>query len=152
MVKLRYMKKIFGILVAMVLGMGVLTGVPVSAANGGGSGGGGNSCSSSFLGFYPWYNGLTDADCNIKTPSDSGDGKGLASFVWTIILNVMADLTLAIGYVMIGVTIWGGFYMMTSAGEPGKVEKARKILTAGVAGSIIGVLASVIAHVIISIL
>jgi len=50
------------------------------------------------------------------------------------------------------VTIWGGFYMMTSAGEPGKVEKARKILIAGASGSIIGVLASVIAHVIISIL
>lgn len=148
MVKLRYMKKIFGTLMAVIVGLGVFTGVPAYAA---GSGSGG-SCSSSFLGFYPWYDGLTDSNCNIITPTDDGTGKGLASFIWTIILNVIADLTLAIGYVMLGVTIWGGFYMITSQGDPGKVTKARRILTSGVAGSIIGVLASVIAHVIISIL
>ena len=149
MVKLRYMKKIFGLVIAAMVGLGVFTGVPVYAdANSGDE-----SCGGSFLGFYPWYDGLPmDAKCNIQPPSDTGNGKGLANFIWTIILNVVADLTLAIGYIMIGVTIWGGFYMITSNGDPGKVAKARKILTAGVSGSLIGVLASVIAHVIISIL
>ena len=110
-------------------------------------------CAAPFLGFYPWYYGLpVDGKCRIKEPTDDGSGKGLATFIWTIILNVIADLTLAIGYIALGTIIWGGYYMITSNGDPGKVTKARKILVAGISGSLIGIFASVIIHAIISVL
>ena len=154
MVKLGYMKKIFGILMAVVVGGSALVATPVMAAN---SKGGGCGEVVPFFGFYPWYYGLTAEStngegCTIATPHDDGSGVGLSQFIWTIVLNVVADLMLAVGYIAVGVTIWGGFYMITSNGDPGKVVKARKILVAGVAGALIAIFASVIAHALIDLL
>lgn len=150
------MKKIFGILIALVMGMGMFAGVSASATSGVEIMADACGTVTPFFGFYPWYYGLTAEDsngnCNIATPSDTGNGEGLAQFVWTIVLNVVADMMLAVGYIAVGVTIWGGFYMITSNGDPGKVAKARKILVGGVSGALIAIFASVIAHAFIDVL
>lgn len=147
------MKKIAGVFLATILGVfSLMTPVGATSATGVEIFAEAADCGKSFLGFYPWYNGLTDNNCDIVAPEQGTNGKNIAAFIWTIILNVMADLMLAIGYIAFGVIIWGGFYMITAGGDPGKVAKSRKILAAGVAGSLIGIFASLIAHAIVSLL
>ena len=104
-----------------------------------------------FLGFRPWYAGLTcDSDGGVKVdPNKSiqdgagNDDGGLTVFIWTIILNVLFDITLAVGYLAVGFIIYGGFVYITAQGDPGKVVKGQKTLTSAVIGTVIAMLASI---------
>lgn len=109
-----------------------------------------NDCGKGFLGFSPWYKGLTttvNGKCEIQSPQSSDNG--LTVFVITIILNVLADLTLAVGYLAIGFIIYGGYLYIVAGGEPGKVAKGKKTITAAVIGTAIAMLASVILNLIV---
>jgi hypothetical protein len=46
-------------------------------------------------------------------------------------------LTCLVFYALIGVIIWGGVYIFISTGDPGKVEKGKRIILAGIIGLII---------------
>ena len=88
----------------------------------------------------PWYDGLVDANCNIITPGSSADAQ--AKFVWRIVLNIVDDLFQIIGYITTGYIMYGGFFMMTSAGSPDKAARGRKIILSASVGLVI-VLASI---------
>lgn len=100
-----------------------------------------------FLGFKPWYAGLCDEDNEIVFP-EGGEGEEatnmkLATFVWTIILNVVFDVILVVGYLAIGFIIYGGFLYITSQGDPGKAAKGKQTLASAIIGTVIAMLASI---------
>lgn len=109
-----------------------------------------NSCGGDFLGFKPWYDGLCEGG-EIKT-INKGDEQALTQFVWRIVLNVIFDLTLAIGYIAVAMVIYGGYLYMMSQGDPGKAAKGKKTLTSAIIGVVIAIGASVIVNTVINIL
>ena len=89
-------------------------------------GGGGSTtstCNDTLLTFPAWFKGLTDANCEIKSPNDAG---GLSTFIWTIVLNVIETMLQLVGYISVGFIIRGGFKYITSNGDPGEMAKAKK--------------------------
>ena len=66
-----------------------------------------------------------------------------------IILNILADLSLAVGYLSLGFIIYGGYLYIMSSGDPGKAAKGKKTLMAAVIGTAIAMLASVIMNLIV---
>lgn len=108
-----------------------------------------SECAGGFLGFAPWYKGVVtkiDGKCEIGTPTD---GNNIAPFVITIVLNVLTDLTLAIGYITLGFIIYGGYLYIMAGGDPGKVAKGKKTIEAAVIGTAIALLANVIINLIV---
>ena len=116
-------------------------------------------CSGSFLGLKPWHDGLTttatdaagNATCVIQAPA-KGDSDAMASFVWRIVLNISADISLLVGYAAIIFVIWGGYKYIMSTGEPQKVAQAKQMIMNALIGLVIAVLATVIVNTIISVL
>lgn len=103
-----------------------------------------NSCNKeSFLGMRPWYAGLCNGNNEIRQPENEAD---LIRFVWTIVLNVSVDLLVAVGYLALGFVIYGGFQYITSQGDPGKMAKGQKTLTAAIIGTIVAMSASVLVN------
>lgn len=94
------------------------------------------ACDARLLTFPAWYKGLTDGDCNIKSPTAAG---GLSVFIWTIALNVIDMAMQAVGYISVGFIIRGGFKYMTAVGDPGEVGKAKKIITDATIGLILAI-------------
>ncbi len=137
-------EKILGVLGAIIIG-GALIGQPVLAV---GEGGGGGTCSEGFLGFKPWYDGWCEGG-QIKEVSNEDEVRDL---IWRVVLNVLFDLTLAIGYLAVGFVIWSGYQYIMSQGDPGKMTKAKKSLTTAITGTIIGAGATVIVNTLMSIL
>lgn len=90
------------------------------------------------LGFRPWYADLCEGG-EIAAP----DQEGLPAFIWTIVLNVLFDITLAVGYLAVGFIIYGGFLYITSQGDPGKAVQGKKTLAAAITGTVIAMLASI---------
>ncbi len=86
------------------------------------------NCDAHLLTFPAWYNGLTDADCNIQGPSD------LPNFIWKIALNLLEIGLQLVGYISVGFIIKGGFKYMTSAGSPDGISKARATILNAVIG------------------
>lgn len=106
----------------------------------------GTGCAKSFLGFRPWYQSLQKEDCELGTPQN------LPAYVWTIILNVLVDLFVALGYTAIGFIIWAGFKYIMSGGDPGKVAQAKKMIISAVIGVVIALAAGVITDTIIKVI
>lgn len=112
-----------------------------------------NSCAKGILGFRPWYQGIVtkkEGKCVVGTPKDSENG--MATFVWSIVLNVLIDLFSAIGYAAVIFIIYGGFKYIMSQGDPGNVAKAKQILTSAAIGVGIALLASVVVNTIIQVI
>lgn len=134
---------------AVMMGVGLLAPVSVGA-EGAIQESTDKSCSSTLLGFRPWYHGLQTRDkknnCVIGTPTEDT----LPAFIWTIVLNVLADLFSALAIVTIGFVIYGGFLYIASSGEPGKVAKGKKTLISAVIGLAIALLANLIINTIMS--
>ena len=107
-----------------------------------------------FLGFRPWYADLCDGDTKenkIAFPSGESD-EALARFIWTIVLNVLFDVTLAVGYLAVAFIIYGGFLYITSQGDPGRALKGKKTLTSAVIGTVIAMVASIAVNTVQTIL
>lgn len=95
------------------------------------------ACNDTLLTFPAWFKGLTDAHCEIKSPTDAG---GLGTFIWTIILNVIETMLQLVGYIAVGFIIRGGFKYITSNGDPGEMAKAKKIIMDAVIGLVISIM------------
>lgn len=112
-----------------------------------------NSCAKGILGFRPWYQGIVtkkEGKCVVGTPKDSDNG--MATFVWSIILNILIDLFSATGYAAVIMIIYGGFKYIMSEGDPSRVAKAKQILTSAAIGVGIALLASVVVNTIIQVI
>ena len=146
------MKKIlvyFSVVLSMLIGVGALA--PASVMADDNNSGGGCGDTQAFFSLRPWYYGLTESingKCEIKKPS----GDGLPQFVWAIVLNILYDVMIMVGYVAIIMIAWGGYLYMFSRGLPDRAERGKKTLIAAVAGLAIAMLASVIMNTIVSIL
>ena len=106
----------------------------------------GKSCGApAFFGFKAWYAGLCDSDTNGKVVQPQSEDDTV-QFVWTIVLNILFDLFLAIGYLAVGFVIYGGFLYITAQGDPGRALKGQKTLTTAVIGTIIAMSATVIVN------
>ena len=144
--KLRH--KILTFLGMILLAGGVFMVAPASAASG-------SSCSNHFLGFVPWYDGLTDSSCKIESPAGSdvqGGTDAIAEFVWRIIANVLIDLFMVVGYLAVIIIMYGGYLYIMSNGDPGKAAKGMKTIKSAAIGIILSVLANVIIRTLLNIL
>lgn len=150
------MKKLISLVFALVLGAtatAVAFPTNVSALDV-------SDCEKTFLGLRPWYKGLSDVAkdstkndvCVIRSPGDINATNSQASYFWTIILNISADISLLVGYAAIIFLIYGGFKYILSAGEPGKVAMAKTIITNAIIGLVIAILATVIVNTILAVI
>lgn len=99
--------------------------------------------SSAFFALKPWYAGWTqyiNGRCEVRTPS----GDEIPKFVWGIVLNILYDISMMVGYITIIMIAWGGYLYMFSRGEPGRAEKGKKTLISAIVGLMIAMLAGVI--------
>ena len=96
------------------------------------------------LTFVPWYRGLTNSDCSIKSPASFTGG--LQAFIWVIIMNIVEDIFQATSYVAVGFIMFGGFMFMTSAGNPERASRGRKTLLNAVIGLVVAVSAGFIVN------
>lgn len=132
----------------------MLTGVMIApnvAFAEGESSGGGCGGSTAFFGLRPWYEGLTESagsGCVIKTPTEDE----LPSFVWKIVLNILIDISVLVGYIAIAMVAWGGYLYMFSRGMPDRAEKGKKTLIAAGIGLLIAIFASVIMNTIMMVI
>ena len=144
------MKKTIGLVLAvmmMVFGAGVVMNERVFAESQK------DGCEATFLGLRPWHAGLAkDANCNILSPVGGLDGGKMATFVWTIVLNVLSTMFSLIGFVMIGVFAYGGVKQIMSRGDPSAVVAGKKAMANGLIGLVIMLLAVVIINTIIGVL
>ncbi len=102
------------------------------------------------LGLRAWYAGLAEdvsGTCDMKKPPS--DGNGLAGYVWTIVLNILYDITLLAGLTALILVIFGGYKYILSNGEPGKIAQAKTIITNAMIGLVIAILAAVIVNTIL---
>lgn len=142
-------QKILGFLGAVLVGISCVgvTGVvsePVYAVEV--TAGGKNNCTSTPLGFRPWYYGNTLCENgNIKMPA-KGDESALTTFIWAIVLNISFDLSLAVGYLAVAMVIYGGYMYIMAQGDPSKAAKGQHTLTSAVIGVVIAMGASVIVN------
>lgn len=131
-------RKLLIILGVLMVGAGSLQAAPALAAD----------CDSTFLGMRPWYysdGGVTIcAGGDIQPPA----GDQLPAYVWTIVLNVLFDLFLALGYLAMGFVIYGGYQYIMSQGDPAKAIRGKKTLTNAIIGTIIAMGSTVIVNTI----
>ena len=106
----------------------------------------GTDCNSGFLGFPAWYRGLTNADCSIKSPTDSG---GLSGFIWHIVLNCIEIALVAISYIAALLILYGGFLFIISQGKPEGAAKARMTMLDAAVGLVISIGSVVLVNFII---
>lgn len=121
-------------------------------------------CGDRILGFRPWYDGIcsmSGSEVVIDAPKKCDAGQtddptcgdaAITTFVWTIVLNILFDVSLAIGYIALVMVIYGGYMIIMSQGDPSKMAKGKKTLMAAVIGTVIAVGASVIVNTIIEVL
>ncbi|MBP5511975.1 hypothetical protein J6X90_01135 [Candidatus Saccharibacteria bacterium] len=105
------------------------------------------------LGLRAWYAGLAEevnGTCDMKKPPSDGDG--IATYVWTIVFNILYDITLLAGLVALILVIFGGYKYILSNGEPGKVAQAKTIITNAMIGLVIAILAAVIVNTILMVI
>ena len=130
----------------MLTGVMIAPNVAFAAEEGGGCGG-----STAFFGLRPWYEGLTESagsGCVIKTPTEDE----LPSFVWMIVLNILVDISVLVGYIAIAMVAWGGYLYMFSRGMPDRAEKGKKTLIAAGIGLLVAIFASVIMNTIMMVI
>lgn len=99
-----------------------------------------------FLGLPTWYRGLTDSNCNIRSPTR--DDEGMGNFVWRIVLNVIEALMMVVGYASVVMIIVGGFFYMTAAGQPDKIKSAKGTILNAVIGLVIALSSVAIVNVV----
>lgn len=92
------------------------------------------SCSDRLLTFPAWYRGLLTADCDIISPADPKIKGGISQFIWTIVLNVIEMGLQLVGYIAVGMIIFGGFKYIYSAGTADGMARGRKTITNAVIG------------------
>lgn len=111
----------------------------------------GPACEMRLIGLVPpWYRGLTDNDCNIVSP-DSLPG-GLATFIWSIVLNIIEIGLFLVGFVTLFFIIFGGFLYLTGGANPSQIERAKKTLINATVGFVISTAAIGVVNLIFGVL
>lgn len=154
------MRKVFGILIAGIVALGVMSapGQNVYAAEGAITQTVTNrdevdrKCSTFLFGLRPWYHKLTYTTSNNRCEVGTPDKDKMAAFVWTIILNVAFDLFLVSGYLATVFIMYGGYLYIFSTGDAGKAAKGKRTITTAVIGLVIVVLSSVISNLIVEVI
>lgn len=129
----------------LIVGMASLTPAPVMAAD---------NCNSTPLGFRPWYYskaGLICQNGEIQSPAKD-DTDALSRYIWVIVLNIVFDLMLAVGYIALVMVIYGGYLYIMAQGDPGKAARGKKTLTSAVIGVVIAMGATVIVNTLMIVL
>lgn len=116
-----------------------------STAGGGGATGSG-ACGGRLLTLPPWYRGLTNGDCSIKSPEKTEGG--LRNFIIKIILNISEAIMQLVAYASILFLVIGGFRYMFASADPEQVSKGKTT----VRNAIIGLLISLFAVAIVNVL
>ncbi len=99
------------------------------------------------MGFRPWFDGLCEGSGEGATiQSPDGTKEGIGTFVWTIVLNVVFDVLLVVGYLAVGFVIYGGYLYIASQGDPAKAAKGKRTLMTAIIGVIIAMGSSVIVN------
>ena len=140
------MKKIAGILILLASLVGLYAYAPVNTAAAAGK------CETHFMGLRAWYDGYVkeeNGNCVITGPQIEGKSEAaqeaeVRKFVWTIVMNVVSMVLGIIGYVAIGVVIYGGFQYMLSQGDPGRAARGRKTVVNASIGIAVVMTASII--------
>ena len=87
-------------------------------------------------------NGL--ASCTkLNNTANTNDLMGQANTIINVVIGV-------IGFVAVAFIIFGGFQYTTSAGDPGKVKKAKDTILYGIIGLIVAMLAYAIVNFVLS--
>lgn len=106
-----------------------------------------DACNKGFLGFPAWYRGLTDGDCNIKSPGDD-----LSGFVWHIALNCIEIALVSVAYIATFFILYAGFMMIVNSGSSDIVAKSRQTILNAVIGLVISIAAVSIVNLIAGII
>ena len=95
-----------------------------------------------FLGRKTWHDGLDKdpaANCAVKFTNP-------ASFVWTIVLNVLYDLLVFAGAWAVVMIIWNGYQYTTAGGDSAKLANAKSGLVQVIVGLAIAVLSATVVN------
>ena len=106
-------------------------------------------CNKSFLGFQACYSDLQMTSCDSGTIDstyykDDPQHQRLPELIWTIVLNVMIDISIAIGILATGFVMYGGYLYIFSQGSPDKTANGKITIRNAIIGIIIAVAAGVI--------
>jgi hypothetical protein len=91
------------------------------------------------------------AECVANNPVPAGEVE-LTVFIWAVVLNILSILLVLVGYLALGVLIYGGSMYVLSTGDASKIAGAKRTIIAAVIGLAICILASLIAGTIVSII
>lgn len=105
------------------------------------------ACHDTLLTFPAWFHGLTDGQCNIKSPSKAG---GITKFILIIAFNIVDILLQAAAYISVIFIIYGGFRFIVDAGLPDSVVRARKTILNAIIGLVISMMSIGIVNLIAS--
>jgi len=92
-----------------------------------------------FLGFPPWYRGLTDGNCDIKGPAATNNG--LSIFIWTIGLNILQMALVLTVYIAGFFFLYGGWLFIFSQGKPEGIVKGKSTMTMALIGLVVAIAA-----------
>ena len=93
-----------------------------------------------------FFLGLKSWDCGTDL---NPDGKiNISKNLWTIVVNVLDNITVIAAYLIIGYIIYGGYLYILSGGESNKVVAGKKTIIQGITGLVIVSLANVIMNTI----
>lgn len=128
-------KKLLGLIMGVMILVGALTPTAAFACDG-----------QTLFGLEPWYARLDCVDGEIS--QSNFQGSQLTKSIISIIGTIVADLLFVGGFVAVGMLIYAGIQYATSAGDPGKVAKASKTISASIIGLIICILGYAIIKVV----
>lgn len=86
------------------------------------------------MSFVPFFSDMGTAHAASILENLTGKPSSDPYIVTTLIINLTNLLFTLVGIGAVLMVIWGGFSMVTSAGDPEKVKRAKTILTAAVVG------------------
>jgi hypothetical protein len=129
-------------LTVMATGFGVAGLIPAATASA--------ACTSSFLTFPAWYDGVIDSKCDITVPKVDKNGGGLPAFIFRIVLNIIEIALQLVAYAAAGYLIYGGFKYLTSAGSADRVVAGRKIILNAIVGLVISFMSVAIVNLVTS--
>lgn len=90
-----------------------------------------------------YFLGLKSWDCGADIYNIHGEDK-LSSSTWTIVVNVLDNITVIAAYLIIGYILYGGYLYILSSGESNKVAEGKKAIIHGITGLAIVSLANII--------
>ena len=91
-------------------------------------------CAHSFFGLMPWFQYLPlhpapDCSLNLDLTSSANWNQ-----LWLVAMALVDDLLRLAGIIAVFMVLWGGFRLMTSAGEPQNIKHARETILNAIIG------------------